>query len=148
MIPTSVRRSTLTAYDSLEIDAPLVAATNLLRAAIDPPRGIPGAWDTRGLLQEGVQHCVDGISEDVGGQLEPTDGWWGFTGDCKHYRANMLFTIGTQYEDAGPLDVALMTARQADLAATFNYASQAYNNHFFFETLVPDPPGVFVSTSC
>jgi len=35
-----------------------------------------------------------------------------------------------------PLDITVMTARQADLAATFNYASQAHNNHFFFETLV------------
>lgn len=33
-----------------------------------------------------------------------------------------------------------MTARQADLAATFNYASQAHNNHFFFEALVSHCP--------
>ncbi|KAF8247447.1 manganese and iron superoxide dismutase [Wilcoxina mikolae CBS 423.85] len=41
----------------------------------------------------------------------------------------------TEYENKTPLDIAVMTARQADLAATFNYASQAHNNHFFFETL-------------
>jgi hypothetical protein len=35
-----------------------------------------------------------------------------------------------------PLDIAVVTARQADLAAVFNYASQAHNNHFFFESLV------------
>jgi hypothetical protein len=38
------------------------------------------------------------------------------------------------------MEIAVMTARQADLAATFNYASQAHNNHFFFEALVGDIP--------
>jgi len=49
--------------------------------------------------------------------------------------------------DKSAIDITVMTSRQADLAATFNYASQAHNNHFFFETLVwffgyppPDPP--------
>lgn len=48
-------------------------------------------------------------------------------------------TVGTELENKPTLDVALMSARQADLAATFNYASQAHNNHFFFETLSPTP---------
>lgn len=43
---------------------------------------------------------------------------------------------GTDYMNKTALDITVMTSRQADLAATFNYASQAHNNHFFFETLV------------
>lgn len=35
-----------------------------------------------------------------------------------------------------------MTSRQADQAATFNYASQAHNNHFFFQSLVRAPDNI------
>ena len=38
------------------------------------------------------------------------------------------------------MDIAVMTARQPDQASIFNYASQAYNNHFFFQGLVNFPP--------
>lgn len=42
----------------------------------------------------------------------------------------------TEFANKPAMDIAILTARQADLAATFNYASQAHNNHFFFEALV------------
>ena len=38
------------------------------------------------------------------------------------------------------MDIAVATARQPDQASIFNYASQAYNNHFFFQGLVSFPP--------
>lgn len=44
---------------------------------------------------------------------------------------------GTDYQNMSVIDIAIASARQADLAATFNYASQAHNNHFFFTSLVP-----------
>lgn len=42
----------------------------------------------------------------------------------------------TEFAHKPAMDIAILTARQADLAATFNYSSQAHNNHFFFEALV------------
>ncbi|KAI5779477.1 Manganese/iron superoxide dismutase [Geopyxis carbonaria] len=58
------------------------------------------------------------------------------------YQTNLVENLnrlvaGTNYENHVPLDIALMTSRQSDLAATFNYASQAHNNHFFFQALSP-----------
>ncbi|KAF8464582.1 Manganese/iron superoxide dismutase [Kalaharituber pfeilii] len=50
---------------------------------------------------------------------------------------------GTQIENNTALDIAIMTSRRPEAAATFNYASQAHNNHFFFESLGQNktPPG-------
>lgn len=42
---------------------------------------------------------------------------------------------GTQIENVPALDTAVMTAKRPELAQTFNYASQAHNNHFFFDGL-------------
>ncbi|KAJ8070429.1 hypothetical protein OCU04_000803 [Sclerotinia nivalis] len=38
-----------------------------------------------------------------------------------------------------PKEIAIMTARDPDQAATFNYASMAFNNNFFFNCIQPDP---------
>ncbi|TEY50430.1 hypothetical protein BOTCAL_0276g00110 [Botryotinia calthae] len=38
-----------------------------------------------------------------------------------------------------PKDIALLCARDPDHAATFNYASMAFNNNFFFDCLQPNP---------
>ncbi|ATZ45637.1 Bcsod3 [Botrytis cinerea B05.10] len=38
-----------------------------------------------------------------------------------------------------PKDIALLCARDPDQAATFNYASMAFNNNFFFNCLQPNP---------
>jgi superoxide dismutase, Fe-Mn family len=46
-------------------------------------------------------------------------------------------SAGTDLDNKSPLDVAIATARQADLATVFNLASQAHNNHFFFRNLSP-----------
>lgn len=56
---------------------------------------------------------------------------------------------GTTLEDQTALDIAIQTSRRPELAATFNFASQAHNNHFFFESLVPanaaPPPDSFTA---
>ncbi|KAL1852040.1 hypothetical protein Daus18300_012322 [Diaporthe australafricana] len=44
-------------------------------------------------------------------------------------------TAGTPYESKSTLETLIATAREPHLAATFNYASMAHNNHFFFEGL-------------
>jgi len=40
-----------------------------------------------------------------------------------------------------PLPIARSYARDPNRAALFNYASQAHNNHFFFEALAPEQTG-------
>ncbi|KAG8165256.1 hypothetical protein KVR01_005531 [Diaporthe batatas] len=56
------------------------------------------------------------------------------------YQAHVLnklneYTAGTAYADMTTLETAIATAREPHLAATFNYASMAHNNHFFFSGL-------------
>ncbi|KAK6354419.1 hypothetical protein TWF730_008824 [Orbilia blumenaviensis] len=50
-----------------------------------------------------------------------------------------LATAGTNLQTQHALQVALLTARDSDQAATFNYASMAHNNHFFFQSLTATP---------
>lgn len=47
-------------------------------------------------------------------------------------------TAGTQLEFDDPKTVLLKTAREPAFAATFNYASMAFNNHFFFKGITRD----------
>ncbi|EPS37097.1 hypothetical protein H072_9291 [Dactylellina haptotyla CBS 200.50] len=51
-------------------------------------------------------------------------------------RLNLL-TAGTEYQYHLPLQLAIMTSRNSDLASIFNYASMAHNNHFYFKSLSP-----------
>ncbi|KAI3392823.1 hypothetical protein diail_5172 [Diaporthe ilicicola] len=44
-------------------------------------------------------------------------------------------TAGTQFESKDTLETLIATSREQHLAATFNYASMAHNNHFFFDGL-------------
>lgn len=44
----------------------------------------------------------------------------------------MLSRLGTQFDGKSTLETLIATAREPHLAATFNYASMAHNNHFFF----------------
>ncbi|KAL7270623.1 hypothetical protein RUND412_006666 [Rhizina undulata] len=46
-------------------------------------------------------------------------------------------TAGSEFQSYSPQEIAFLTARQPANAALFNYASQAHNNHFFFDTLSP-----------
>ncbi|KAL1841283.1 hypothetical protein VTJ49DRAFT_7228 [Mycothermus thermophilus] len=45
----------------------------------------------------------------------------------------------TAWEHRSIKDIVLSTAREPSLAALFNYASMAHNNHFFFQHLTPTP---------
>ncbi|KAG0641083.1 Manganese/iron superoxide dismutase [Tuber brumale] len=51
-------------------------------------------------------------------------------------------TEGKEFAGMDTMDIAIATARQPDQASIFNYASQAYNNHFFFEGLTADQGNV------
>ncbi|CAN6674433.1 small ribosomal subunit protein mS42 [Trichomonascus vanleenenianus] len=44
-------------------------------------------------------------------------------------------TVETENETRTPFQVLQNTAKKSDQAHVFNYASQAYNNHFYFEAL-------------
>lgn len=44
--------------------------------------------------------------------------------------------VGSDLADKLAVEIAVLTSRQVDQAAIFNYASQAHNNHFFFDSLV------------
>lgn len=44
---------------------------------------------------------------------------------------------GTDLEDRDMKTILLMTAREPNQAAIFNYASMAHNNHFFFQGIAP-----------
>ena len=46
-------------------------------------------------------------------------------------------STGTAFENRDTKDVLLKFARDPNHAATFNYASMAHNNHFFFQGLSP-----------
>lgn len=46
-----------------------------------------------------------------------------------------LRTVGTENETRTPYQILLLTAKQTTQQHTFHYASQAHNNHFFFEQL-------------
>ncbi|KAG6013386.1 hypothetical protein E4U54_006823 [Claviceps lovelessii] len=46
-------------------------------------------------------------------------------------------TAGTELEGKDTKTISLMTAREPSQAPTFNYASMAHNNHFFFKGIAP-----------
>ncbi|KAK4174981.1 putative mitochondrial SSU ribosomal protein S26 precursor [Triangularia setosa] len=67
-----------------------------------------------------------------------------FTTAWDYYQTHVLTNLNRlcaeTNNDGLPLkDVVLATARDPSQAATFNYASMAHNNHFFFKTLSPTP---------
>lgn len=56
------------------------------------------------------------------------------------YQAHVLnklneYTAGTPFENLTTQETLIATSREPHLAATFNYASMAHNNHFFFSGL-------------
>ncbi|CAN3372639.1 hypothetical protein DIURU_004868 [Diutina rugosa] len=50
-----------------------------------------------------------------------------------------MATIGTENEVRTPYQILLKTAKQTTEQHVFHYASQAHNNHLFFQQLVPKP---------
>ncbi|KAK4205336.1 putative mitochondrial SSU ribosomal protein S26 precursor [Triangularia verruculosa] len=67
-----------------------------------------------------------------------------FTTAWDYYQTHVLTNLNrlaaeTNYDSLQLKDVVLQTARDPLQAATFNYASMAHNNHFFFKCLSPKP---------
>ncbi|KAI9805784.1 MAG: hypothetical protein M1826_004752 [Phylliscum demangeonii] len=58
-----------------------------------------------------------------------------------------LLTAGTSDEELTPITLALKYAKDANRAALFNYASMAFNNHFFFNSLTLKPTEMPLSIS-
>lgn len=74
--------------------------------------------------------------EGVRGLLSPES----FDIAYNNYQAHVLqklneYIAGTSFENMTTLETAIATSREPHLAATFNYASMAHNNHFFFSGL-------------
>ncbi|CZT02985.1 hypothetical protein WAI453_012209 [Rhynchosporium graminicola] len=63
--------------------------------------------------------------------------WTQYQGMMVH-KLNRLIA-GTEYESKAPKDILIKYARDPLSAPAFNYASMAFNNHFFFESLSPEP---------
>ncbi|CAI8492874.1 unnamed protein product [Pichia kudriavzevii] len=51
-----------------------------------------------------------------------------------------LRTVDSEYETRTPMAIALSTAKDPQKADIFHYASQAHNNHFFFQQLKESSP--------
>ena len=76
--------------------------------------GVPGLYSKAGLDAawfQYQQHLLDGLNSRI---------------------------AGTSYEMNSVQQISFRTARQPSDAAVFNYASQAWNNHFFFRCLRAD----------
>ncbi|ROW17996.1 hypothetical protein VPNG_00232 [Cytospora leucostoma] len=90
-----------------------------------------------------LRHNVAPLTEDgsfektgVPGLLSPE----AFDAAYTNYQGWVLdklnsLTEGTIYEGKSTQELAIQSAREPHLAALFNYASMAHNNHFFFEGL-------------
>ncbi|CAN8099447.1 unnamed protein product [Discula destructiva] len=59
--------------------------------------------------------------------------WTDYQAWCIHMLNQEI--AGTPLQDKKPYDIALITSREAHLAAIFNYASMAHNNHFYFDSI-------------
>ncbi|KAI0506109.1 Manganese/iron superoxide dismutase [Xylaria bambusicola] len=82
---------------------------------------------------------LDQFKDDksVPGLLSPAGYSTAWTGYMNHVtdRLNRL-TAGTEFEQEDTLPILKSAARDPAQAATFNFASMAHNNHFFFKNLV------------
>lgn len=82
--------------------------------AVDAARGIPGIFSPAAFRVAWTEHQTD-----VVGKLSRS-------------------VIETDNEARIPFHILLNTARRADRAHVFNYASQAHNNHLFFDSLATE----------
>ncbi|KAI0100414.1 Manganese/iron superoxide dismutase, partial [Nemania sp. FL0031] len=82
---------------------------------------------------------LDQFIEDnaVPGLLSPAGYETAWTGYMQHITEKLNnLTAGTDFEHQDTLAILKSAARDPAEAATFNYASMAHNNHFFFSQLV------------
>ncbi|MCJ1350518.1 MAG: hypothetical protein MMC33_000499 [Icmadophila ericetorum] len=85
-----------------------------------------------------LTHQLTYGNKGVPGLLSPV----GFDVAWTRYQGHLIEKLnqlvqGTPDEYGLTKDLAIKSARQADKAAIFNYASMSHNNHFFFEGLSP-----------
>ncbi|KAI3329465.1 manganese and iron superoxide dismutase [Xylariaceae sp. AK1471] len=111
----------------------------MLRPRLRIPRA--GALLRRTTLFARSEHTMpvlDQFRHDnaVPGLLSPAGYNTAWTEYMQHVvdKLNMI-TAGTEYESQTPLTILKSTARDSSQAALFNYASMAFNNHFFFTQL-------------
>ncbi|KAI2635966.1 manganese and iron superoxide dismutase [Xylaria nigripes] len=112
----------------------------MLRPRLRIPRA--GALLRHAALFKRSEHTVPGLDqfkaeEGVPGLLSPA----GFSTAWSEYMHHItdklnVITAGTDYGMQTPLTVLKSAARNPAEAATFNYASMAHNNHFFFHQLL------------
>ena len=79
--------------------------------------------------------------DGVEGFLSPQ----GFNFSWTQYQDNLIqnlnrLTVDTPEATLSPKELLIHTSRWSDKAATFNYASMAFNNQFFFDGLHPSAP--------
>jgi len=83
-----------------------------------------------------LQNQTELVTNGIPGVLGPD----GFSIAWVQYQQLMVhklneFTAGTNFENAETKAIVIQSARQPEYARIFNFASMAFNNHFFFEGL-------------
>ncbi|KAF3142397.1 hypothetical protein TWF703_000785 [Orbilia oligospora] len=115
----------------------LSGSSNLTRNFLVPPPAI----SRRSLFTVPV---LEGVNTKLESGIAPVYSPHQFQIAWKEYQTHVidrlnLVTAGTHLQNQHPLQVAILTSRDSDQAATFNYASMAHNNHFFFQSLSTSP---------
>jgi len=86
---------------------------------------------------------MDAVSGRLGDEAEFVDGRYAIN-HCpralSHFSQLHILndTAGTTLESLHPKEIAVKTARDRSAATIFNYASMAFNNHFFYSGLHPE----------
>lgn len=76
------------------------------------------------------------VSKGIPGLYSPSGFQTGWSDYQKYLTMNLtMATVGTEYELKKPFDIVVMTSMKQHESSTFHYASQAHNNHLFFEQL-------------
>ncbi|EEB09576.1 ribosomal protein subunit S26 [Schizosaccharomyces japonicus yFS275] len=91
--------------------------------------------------QKRLYHNVPTLSET---NLEPLFSKEGYNLAWTSHQSQVIKALndrtkGTDMEDQSVFKILLRTASLPEQAATFQYASQAFNNHFFFQSLSASP---------
>lgn len=104
---------------------------------------LPGPAAILSAVRRSLHQVPDLHNQEVYEQygIDPLFSPGGFNIAWREYQGMLVdglneLVAGTTLEEETALDIALQTSRRPELAATFNFASQAHNNHFFFESLV------------
>ncbi|PSS03575.1 hypothetical protein BD289DRAFT_380851, partial [Coniella lustricola] len=121
------------------------SASSLSPFSVAAPAPLQQQRSTYATSQEGLAnaHTVPLLAHDEAFLRDGVPGLYsapGFQQAWTRYQSWCIDSLnrlveGTTYEGISTLDLANITSREPDMASIFNYASMAFNNHFFFETL-------------